>query len=142
MNPPVVLLIDDADEVVHMIRLALLSRNLQFDLRHVHDGRDGIDYLNGTSQYSDRETFPLPAVTIVKVQLPLRSGFDVLVWVRRHLRLKEHMLVLVNDAPKPGDLERANQLRATRYFENSTEYTDLVDYLETVLPRAPAAAAA
>jgi CheY-like chemotaxis protein len=139
MNPPVVLLVDNADEDVCLIRLALLHRNLQFDLRQAFDGREGTDYLNGTSQYSDRETFPFPAVTIVKTQLPLRSGFDVLAWVRRHPRLKDHTVVLLNDAPKPGDSDRAAQLKTTRYFEKSTEYRDVADFLETLLRPAPAA---
>lgn len=139
MNSPVVLLVDDADEDVYLIRLALLHRNLQFDLRHLIDGREGMDYLNGTSQYSDRETFPFPVATIVKIQLPLRSGFDVLAWVRRHPRLKDHAVVVLNGVPRPGDSDRAAQLKATRYFEKSAEYTDVVDFLETLLPHAPAA---
>ncbi len=142
MNPPVVLLVDDADEDVYMIRLALLRRNLQFDLRHLDDGREGMDYLNGTSQYSDRETFPFPAATILKAQLPLRSGFDVLAWARRQARFNDHPFILLNGAPKPGDAGRANQLKATRYFETSPEYADIIDYLQTILPRAPAAEAA
>ena len=142
MNPPVVLLVDDADEDVYLIRLALLRRNLHFDLRRLEDGREGIDYLNGTSQYSDRETFPFPAVTILKVQLPLRSGFDVLAWARRQPRLKDHPIGLLNCTPKRGDSERATQLLATRYFEKSTEYADVVDFVESVLTRAPAAQAA
>lgn len=142
MNPPVVLLVDDADEDVYMIRLALFRRNLHFDLRRLDDGREGIDYLNGTSQYSDRETFPFPAATILKVQLPLRSGFDVLAWARRQPRLKDHPLVLLNGAPKAGDSERASQLHATRYFEKSSEYTDMVDFLEPILGRATTVEAA
>lgn len=141
MNPPVVLLVDDADEDVYMIRLALLRRNLQFDLRHVDDGREGMDYLNGTSQYSDRDTFPFPAVTILKVQVPGKSGFDVLGWARRHPRLKEHPIVLLNGSASPGDAERASQLLATRYFEKSIEYADVVDFLVTILGRASAVAA-
>ncbi len=142
MNASVVLLVDDADEDVYLIRLALLRRNLQVDLRHLTDGRDGIDYLNGTSQYSDRETFPFPAATILKIQLPLRSGFDVLSWVRRQQPLKDHPVLLLNGAPRPGDAERATQLRATRYFEKTPECTDVVDFLEKILPRAAAAEAA
>ncbi len=142
MNAPVVLLVDNTDEDIYMIRLELLRRNLQFDLRHLSDGQDGIDYLNGTSQYSDRETFPFPAVTVVKVQLPLRSGFDVLAWARRQARLKDHPILLLNGAPRAGDHERANQLHATRYFEKTPEYTDLVEFIGTLLPRTPAAEAA
>ncbi len=142
MNPPVILLVDDADEDVYLIRLALLSRNLHFDLRHLDDGREGMDYLNGTSQYNDRGTFPFPAVTILKVQLPLRSGFDVLAWARRQPRLKDHPIILLNGAPKPGDSERAAQLFATSYFEKSAEYVELVNFVESMLSRAPAVQAA
>ncbi len=141
MTPPVLLLVDNSDDDVYLIRLALLSRNLHFDLRHLADGREGIDYLNGTSQYSDRETFPLPFATILKVQLPLRSGLDVLAWARRQPAYKSHPIILLNGAPNVGDRERAGQLQATRYFEKSAQYTDVVDFLETILPHAAAQAA-
>jgi len=142
MEPPVILLVAHADEDVYMLRFALLGRNLQCDLRRLEDGQEAIDYLNGTSQYSDRETFPFPVATILDFKLPYRSGLDVLAWTRRNVSLKDHPVVMFGGPGHEIEQQRAAQLHATRCIPKSTDWTALVDFLETVLPRPSAAQAA
>ncbi len=142
MEAPVVLLVNRFDEDQYLLRLALLHRNLNCDLRHLHDGREAIDYLNGTSQYGDRETFPFPVATILDYQLPCRSGFDVLTWARKQAHLKHHAFVMLSGSAQPLEKERASSLGAARCFDKSAELNDLVDFLDPLLPRLPEAKAA
>ncbi len=141
METPVVLLVSHTSDELFMLRLALLRRNLQCDLRHVPDGREAVDYLNGTSQYGDRETFPFPVATILTYQLPYRTGLDVAGWARRQSRLAEHPLIMLADTAPGPEPERAGRLNV-RCFAKSAEYNDVVDFLETLLPHARAAEAA
>ena len=142
MEAPVILLAVRSDEDLYMIRFALLGRNLNCDLRRFDDGQEAIDYLNGTSQSSDRETFPFPVATILDFQLPYRSGLDVLAWARRHKELNNHPIVMLAGEGNEIEQQRAKQLHATRCFGKSTDWTELVDFLVTVLPRTSAAEAA
>lgn len=142
MDAPVILFADLNDEDLYTLRLALLERNLQCDLRRMDDGQETIDYLNGTSQYSDRETFPFPVATILDFQLPMRSGLDVLAWVRRQQRFKDHPVLILSTEGHEMDEARALQLQVTRCFRKSAECKEIVDFLERLLPRTPAAEAA
>ncbi len=142
MSTPTVLLIDDNVDDVYMLRLALLRANLDCDLRHVEDGREGIDYLRGFSHYSDRETFPFPLVTIVDTHLPYKSGLDVLTWIRNHKQLKDHPVVLLSGASHDLEEARARQLGANAYFEKTADYRNVVTFLSTMLPQRRRAEAA
>ncbi len=141
MEPPVVLLVSHTSDELYMLRLALLRRNLQCDLRHLPDGREAVDYLNGTSQYGDRETFPFPVATVLTYHLPYRTGLDVAGWARRQPRLAEHPLIMLADTAVGPEPERAARLNV-RCFAKSAEYNDVVDFLETLLSHARAAEAA
>src|SRR5437588_9063750 len=107
MEAPVILLADGSDEDVYMIRFALLGRNLHCDLRRLDDGQEAIDYLNGTSQYSDRETFPFPVATLLDFQLPYRSGLDVLAWVRKNQKVKAHPVIMLAGPAREIEEQRA-----------------------------------
>ena len=46
------------------------------------DGQEAVDYLAGTSTYGDRTKYPLPDPVLGDLKLPVRSGFDMLAWLR------------------------------------------------------------
>ncbi len=41
----------------------------------VSDGEEAMDYLAGEGSYSDRRRYPLPALILLDLKLPRRSGF-------------------------------------------------------------------
>ena len=44
------------------------------------DGAQAIDYLAGNGPFADRSQHPLPALVLLDLNLPKKSGFDVLSW--------------------------------------------------------------
>ena len=47
------------------------------------DGAQAIAYLAGNGPFADRNQHPLPALVLLDLNLPKKSGFDVLSWIRQ-----------------------------------------------------------
>ncbi len=49
----------------------------------VEDGQEAIDYLSGAGAFADRTAHPIPAVIFLDLKLPIKSGHEVLAWIRQ-----------------------------------------------------------
>src|SRR5881394_2019582 len=78
MEPPTILVIEDNANDAFLLRRALAKTNLPYQLRFVSDGQNALNYLEGTAPYADRQTFPLPALVLLDLRMPVLDGFDVL----------------------------------------------------------------
>ena len=79
------------DNPVDVLLMQRAFRNETFantSLQIVRDGDAAVFYLNGDGEYSDRERYPLPAIILLDLKLPRRSGHEVLAWLRQQPELK------------------------------------------------------
>lgn len=111
-----ILLVEDNEDDIFLMKRALHGAGISNELRCVEDGQQAIDYLSGEGQFADRDQFPLPAIVFLDLKLPLKSGRDVLAWVRSN-REFEHIVVLVlTSSNEPSDLHEAYRLGANSYL--------------------------
>src|SRR6185437_6140571 len=78
------LLVDDSHHDQWLIKRALETGGRQVRLSTANSGDEAMAYLGGIGVYSDRFTYPLPAVVLLDVKMPRRSGFEVLAWLRHN----------------------------------------------------------
>src|SRR5438445_4742341 len=73
-----VLVADDDENDVFLLRRAFQKAGLPHRLIHVRDGQEAINYLGGeTSQNGTK-----PKLFLLDLKMPLVDGFDVLRWLR------------------------------------------------------------
>ena len=83
MQPkPVILLVEDSDDDAILFQRVVQKTGLGIQTRRVHNGQEGIDYLLGACQFSDRTQFPFPQVVLLDLKMPICDGFDFLTWKR------------------------------------------------------------
>jgi CheY-like chemotaxis protein len=83
VNPSrVVLLVDDDQNDVDLMRMAFSRAKASCQLISVSDGDEAIRYLAGDGKYEDRDLFPFPMLVLLDLRMPRVSGFEVLEWVR------------------------------------------------------------
>ena len=98
----------------------LLERAVQrcgnaFQISHVSNGEELIQYLTGKGIFSDRQAHPLPDVLLLDLKMPRADGFDVLRW-RQQLSHGSRLPVIVfSSSNLPADVERAYALGANSY---------------------------
>src|SRR3954465_1552604 len=98
-----ILLVEDNEDDVFLMRRALKDAQIANPLFYVEDGEQAISYLSGAGPFSDREKFPMPAVVFLDLKLPLKSGHEVLEWVRKQKEFDSLILIVLTSSNEPSD---------------------------------------
>ena len=126
---PTVLVVEDNPTDVLLIRRALTKANIDNPLQFVKDGDEAVQYLAGEGAFTDRAQYPLPAVMLLDLKLPRRSGLEVLQWVRAHSSLRRLPIVVLTSSNQSRDVNQAYDLGANSYLVKPVEFDDLQDML-------------
>jgi DNA-binding response OmpR family regulator len=89
----------------------------------VKDGQEAIDYLAGRGRFADRQRHPLPCLLLLDVKLPVKSGFEVLRWLRG---LKA---VVVSGSDQERDIAAARSLGVIDFVTKPVGHRRLVELL-------------
>ena len=116
INAVTILLVEDNEDDVFLMRRALKSAGIVNPLRIVEDGQKAIDYLQGAREFADRTAHPLPALIFLDLKLPFVRGLDVLAWLRTEDRFKSIIVVVLTSSEEPSDLSNAYKLGANSYL--------------------------
>lgn len=127
MNAPApsILIVEDNSTDVMLIRRAFAKANVGNPLQVVRDGDTAVEYLSGDGEFADRAAFPLPAVMLLDLKLPRRSGLEVLQWVRAQKSLRRLPVVVLTSSNQTQDVNRAYDLGANSYLVKPVEFDDL-----------------
>jgi len=106
-----VLIADDSENDRLLLNIALRRAGRLRAVAEVTNGAEAIAYLQGRGGFADREKFPLPDLLLLDLNMPVKSGFDVLTWLRRQYwpNLK---VVVLTDSMDPEHIKRALDLGA------------------------------
>jgi two-component system response regulator len=105
---PVLLLVEDDADDQRFFQWAIRKSELSISLRLARDGEEAIEYL---SHLPDRLF-----LILCDVHLPKKSGWDVLLWIRRRTPWARLPVLIWTSLPNPEGEIRAQQLGATSYF--------------------------
>ena len=138
-----VLYVEDEESDAFFMEMAFEKAGLAPALQRVGTGGQAIDYLSGKNDYRDRGRYPLPALVLLDLNLPVCSGFEVLQWVRAHPEFARLPVVIFSSSDRAEDKQRAGQLGASDYFEkplSGSKFSDVVDQVNRSWLRADAPA--
>src|SRR5437667_10050186 len=110
-----ILLVEDWEADVLLFREALKRSGLENPVIVVRDGPETMAYLSGDGHYGDRQSFPLPAVVLLDLNLPKTRGWEVLQWVRSHTEFDDILIVVLTGSFRVGDLHRAYRMGANSF---------------------------
>ena len=111
-----ILLVEDDEDDVFLMRRALRGAHVVNPLHVVEDGQQAIDYLAGNGEFAHREAHPMPAIVFLDLKLPYMSGHDVLAWIRRQRALETLVVIVLTSSNEPSDLNRCYALGANSYL--------------------------
>ncbi len=111
-----VLYVEDEENDAFLVRFGFQRAGLENPLKVVTDGKDAIEYLSGSGRYSDRQQFPVPALVLLDLNLPVINGLEVLEWIRNQDGLRALPVVVFSSSDQAHDRQRAEELRANDYI--------------------------
>jgi CheY-like chemotaxis protein len=126
---PVVLLAEDSDDDVIMLRRALRRAGIDTPLQVVSDGEEAIAYLRGVGKFNNRAEYPLPDLFLLDLKMPHRDGFEVLEWLRQQPSLAPLRTIVLTNSEQSFDVDRAYALGANSFL---TKPIDLLDFGNTL----------
>ena len=130
MNSHTILLVEDNEDDAFFMSQALKDAGITNPLKHVEDGQAAIDYLSGTGKFSDREKNPLPMVVFLDLKMPMKSGHDVLAWIRAQPQFEKLVVIVLTSSNEERDLKRAYELGANSYVVKPPTAKQLLELAE------------
>lgn len=122
------------DNPVDILLMQRAFRNETFantSLQIVRDGDAAVFYLNGDGEYSDRDRYPLPAIILLDLKLPRRSGHEVLVWLKQQPELKRLPVVMLTSSRQTPDVKRAYDLGVNSYLVKPVGFASLLEMMQS-----------
>lgn len=110
-----ILLVEDNEDDAFLMKRALSDAGVECNLQIAEDGQQALDYLAGTGPYADRTAFPRPNIVFLDLKLPLKSGHEVLEWIRHEPALENLIVIVLTSSSEPVDVTRAYKLGANSY---------------------------
>jgi CheY-like chemotaxis protein len=115
-----ILLVEDDENDAFFLKRAIRKAGIQHQVQVAQDGQAAIDYLEGKGKFGQRNDYPLPALILLDLKLPLVMGLEVLRWIRQTSGLGAIVIVLSSSAEQT-DVEAAYRLGANAYLVKPSE---------------------
>lgn len=132
-SPFVILLVEDSDEDVFLLRRAIAKTGRAVAVQHVHNGVDAQHYLRGEGTFANRATYPPPRLVLSDFHLPLMSGLEFVIWMRSDPAFKGLPCIIYSGSANPSDVHTAYASGVTSFIVKPIDFQDWVTRLETVL---------
>ena len=130
-----ILYAEDEETDVFFLQRAFTKAGITHTLRAVSDGEEAVAYLSGSGPFADRELCPLPALILLDINMPRKSGFEVLEWIRRQPNLKSVPVLIFTSSSNPADKEKAGQLAADDYLVKPSDPLKLAELVKSLNER-------
>lgn len=128
-NPNILLVEDNEDDVI-LVKRSLHKAGITAPIHVVRDGEQAIVYLYEASQPRERPEC-LPAVVLLDLKLPRRSGLEVLAWIRSHPRLSVLPVVVFTTSAQDSDVREAYALGANSYLKKPVGIHETTEVLKS-----------
>src|ERR1700760_2929018 len=83
-----ILYAEDEENDIFFFERALETTASACTLKSVPDGEKAIHYLSGQGEFADRSRHPLPTLILLDINMPRKTGFEVLKWIRQQPHFK------------------------------------------------------
>ncbi len=119
---------DNAPDVV-LIREAFKGLKRAYDLVVVQDGEKAMDFIERIDQ---QQLVPCPSLLLLDLNLPRRSGTEVLQRLRQSPKCCGIPVVILTSSDAPRDRASANHLGADCYFRKPSDLAEFMKIREVV----------
>ena len=132
MNTRPILYAEDEENDAFFMKRAFDRVGITQPLVVVKNGQEVIDYCSGTGGFSNRETFPLPALLLLDLNMPQKSGLDALKWIRTQPTTSTLPVIVVTSSIQDADIHRAYLQGANAYLVKPSRPDDLVTMVKAI----------
>jgi len=124
-----ILIIEDNEGDVLLVREALEQDKLINKIHDVQDGESGLRFLRKQGEFADAADVDL---LLLDINLPGMSGMEVLEEIRKDEVLKALPVVILTSSQTEGDILKSYQLHANCYVTKPINITQFIDVVRNL----------
>jgi len=128
-NPPRILLVEDDQEDVVLIRKAIQELKFIPQMDIVKDGQECMDYLRKAGQYA---AVTSPDIVLLDLNMPRKDGREVLLEMRADQRLKKIPVIILTTSESGVDINKAYELGANCYINKPVDFAQVQKVVEEI----------
>ncbi len=114
MNPSsVILIVEDNPGDIRLLQEAFKTCSLEHTLYFARDGVEATHFLEAKKQEPSNG---FPRLIVLDLNLPKKSGFEVLQFLKRDKLLKRIPVIVLSSSQNPEDIAKAYDLHANCYL--------------------------
>ncbi|MDI9245615.1 response regulator [Marinobacter sp. CHS3-4] len=127
MQPvPIVLAEDDEDDQM-IVRKAFKKARFRSPLQMVSDGQELMRYLRAEGEYSDRQSFPMPGLILLDLNMPVMSGEEALAEIKADKNLKHIPVVILTTTDDQTGVNRCYELGASTFITKPVTFSGFLE---------------
>ncbi len=123
---PVILIVEDNPGDVRLIKEALNMSSFEPTLYVVRDGFEATRFLETRMQDG------FPHLMVLDLNLPRKSGFEVLKFVKRNEMLKRIPVIVLSSSQNPEDVAKAYDLHANCYLTKPANFEAFIAVVQAL----------
>ncbi len=135
MEPAAILLAEDDENDVFLVRRALEKAGVAAELVVARDGQEAVDYLSSDGSGVGPARQRLPGLLLLDLKMPRLDGFDVLTWLSTRPELGDMPVVVLSSSSHESDMAEARRLGADDYKVKPADFPSLVKLVKELHAR-------
>jgi CheY-like chemotaxis protein len=120
---PVILLVEDSSADAYLVRESLSKHLQEFVLQVVSDGEKAFKLIEAADLDA---SIPCPSLMLLDLNLPKRSGQEILLRFRKSPRCGHVPVVILTSSDSPADRAETAKLGATAYFRKPPDLEEFM----------------
>lgn len=128
-QPMNILLVEDNEVDVDMLRRGLRKIDVQGDFVRARDGREALDFL---SDYPAQEALAHPFFVLLDINMPRMNGHEFMSSLRQDPKISNTRVIVFSTSDNPKDVTQAYKQNAIGYVVKPDTSAELVDALRDI----------
>ena len=128
-RPVDILLVEDNPADVRLTQEALKEGKMANDLHVVSDGEQAVQFLRRQDAFADA---PRPDLILLDLNLPKKSGRDVLAEIKGDEELKRIPVVVLTTSKAEEDICRSYDLNCNCFVTKPVDFDQFVDVIRSI----------
>lgn len=130
MNQIDILLVEDNDADILLVKEALKDAKVYNTLHVVQDGESALDFL-----YKKPDVNPegiQPGLVLLDLYMPKKNGQEVLEVIKKDADLRAIPVVVMTSSQEEADIVKAYDLQANCYVTKPVDFNQLIEVIKTI----------
>lgn len=125
-----ILLVEDNEADVVLVREALKDARVYNELHVVHDGQMALDFLRDDPTVNPERV--VPGLVLLDLYMPKLGGMEVLKEIKADPKLKAIPVVVMTSSQEEEDVVKAYELQANCYVTKPVDFEQLTKVVKTI----------